>query len=301
MKLQHKVVLITGVSGTLGDKIATKCLEEGAKVKGLIRSKENIPLCNTLGITPIIGDLRDREIMKEALRDVDIVIHGAAYLGDDRITAENSNIYGVRSLVEASISADIERFVHISTVSVYGHFEGEVELYEASDLAYSHSEVYISTKCESERIIQEAIDRGLHSVILRPGVICSEYNSHWGDKLIAKVGTVENVTWIHPDDLTPWVHADNLAEMCVLVATHPDAVNQIYNAVDGNYTESEFTVRIAQAMKKKIIIPDGNPIRMSYSCTKLKNDLGYHPIKTFEETVLQLEKQAHSWIPSHEK
>lgn len=301
MKLQNKVVLVTGVSGTVGDKIATKCLEEGAKVKGLIRSKENISLCNKLGIIPIIGDLTDRETIEEALRDVDIVIHAAAYLGENRTIAEDSNIHGVRSLVEASILAGIERFVHISTVSVYGHFEGEVELNEASDLAYGHSEVYISTKCESERIIQEAIESGLHSVILRPGVICSEYNSHWGDNLISKVGGVEDVTWIHPDDLTPWVHADNLAEMCVLVATHPKAVNESYNAVDGNYAENEFTVRIAQALKKKIIIPDGNPIRMSYSCTKLKNDLGYHPIKKFQETVVQLEKQAHSWMFTHEE
>ncbi|MFD1176446.1 NAD-dependent epimerase/dehydratase family protein [Paenibacillus puldeungensis] len=123
-------------------------------------------------------------------------------------------------------------------------------------------------------------------------MICAENKSHWGDQLIAKISSVENVTWIHPDDLTPWVHADNLAEMCVLAATHPAAVNQTYNAVDGNYKENEFTVRIAHAMKKTLIIPDGNPIRMTYRCNKIKNDLGYRPIKKFEETVAQLEEQA---------
>lgn len=300
MKLHNKVVLVTGVSGTVGDKIATKCLGEGAKVKGLVRSKEQTPLCDKLGITPIIGDLTDRKTIEAALRDVDIVIHAAAYLGEDRTIAENSNIHGVRSLIEASISAGIERFVHISTVSVYGHLAGDVELDETSDLAYGHAEVYVSTKCESERILQEAIDRGLHSVILRPGVICSESNSHWGDGLISKIAAVEQVTWVHPDDLTPWVHADNLAEMCVLAATHPKAVNQSYNAVDGNYAEKEFTIRIAQAMNKKLTIPKGNPIRMAYSGEKLKNDLGYRPIRSFEDTVLQLEKQARSWSLTHE-
>lgn len=292
MRLRDKVVLVTGVSGTVGDKIAAKCLGEGAKVKGLIRNKENISLCDKLGITPVIGDLKDREAIKEALKDVNLVIHAAAYLGGDRTTAEESNIQGVQVLVDASISVGVERFVHISTVSVYGHFEGDVELDETSDLAYGHSEVYISTKCESERILQDAISSGLKCVILRPGVICAENNSHWGDQLIAKISTVENVTWIHPDDVTPWVHAENLAEMCVLAATHPAAVNQIYNAVDGNYKENEFTVRIAHAMKKTLIIPDGNPIRMTYRCNKIKNDLGYRPIKKFEETVAQLEKQA---------
>lgn len=299
MVLRNKVVLVTGVSGTVGEKIAIKCLSEGAKVKGLIRNVDIIPFCNQLGITPVIGDLTNREAIKEALKDVDIVIHAAAYLGGDRTIAEESNVHGVKSLVEGSISAGIERFVHISTVSVYGHFEGDVEMNEASDLAYGHSDVYTSTKCESERMIQDAIARGLDCVILRPGVICSEQNSHWGDKLVAKLAAVENVTWIHPDDLTPWVHGENLAEMCVLAATHPMAVSQIYNAVDGNYTEQEFTIRLAHAMKKTLIIPDGNPIRMAYSDNKIKVELGYHPTKNFEETVTALEEQARNWSLSN--
>ena len=38
MKLRDKVVLVTGVSGTVGGKIATRCLKEGAEVKGLIHN-----------------------------------------------------------------------------------------------------------------------------------------------------------------------------------------------------------------------------------------------------------------------
>ncbi|QUL54914.1 NAD(P)-dependent oxidoreductase [Paenibacillus tritici] len=292
MKLRNKVVLITGISGTAGDKIAARCLQEGAEVKGLIRNKEKMDLCSQLGITPVIGDLTDKDTILKALQNVDIIIHAAAYLGEDRAIAEASNIEGVQNLVDGAIAAGVERFVHISTLSVYGHFDGAVELDEESDLAYGHSEVYISTKCESERIIQAAIAKGLEGVILRPGVICSESNSHWGDKLIARLAHTEDVNWIHPDDLTPWVHAENLAEMCVLAATHPAAVNQCYNAVDGNYPEQEFTVRIGRAMNKKFTTPGGDPIRMAYSYTKIKDELGYSPVIGFEETMIQLEKQA---------
>jgi len=298
MKLRNKTVLVTGISGTVGDKIATRCLSEGAKVIGLIRSEENIPLCNKLGVIPAIGDLTNREAIKDSLKYVNIVIHAAAYLGSDRAIAEEANVIGVQCLIDESILAGIERFVHISTVSVYGHFDGDVEFNEASELAYGHSDVYTSTKCESERIIQNAKARGLPCVILRPGVVCSEYNSHWGDKLIAKLVAVDSVTWIHPDDLTPWVHADNLAKMSLLAATHPTAINETYNAVDGNYTEQEFTVRIAGSLKKALVIPDGSPIRMSYSYNKIKNDLGYLPVKNFEDTVAHLEKQAQDYIAS---
>jgi nucleoside-diphosphate-sugar epimerase len=165
---------------------------------------------------------------------------------------------------------------------------------EASELAYGHSNVYVSTKCESEKIVQAAATNGLPIVILRPGVISAEYNSHWGDKLVAKIDAAEEVTWIHPDDLTPWVHADNLAEMCILAATHPAACNQVYNAVDGNYREDEFTARIARAMDKTLKIPGGNPIRMAYRHNKIRDELGYRPVVTFEETVAHLENQARS-------
>lgn len=81
MRLRDKVVLVTGVTGTAGDKIARRCVTEGAEVKGLIRNADQIALCEELGITPVIGDLTDRAVIAEALRNVDIVIHAAAYLG----------------------------------------------------------------------------------------------------------------------------------------------------------------------------------------------------------------------------
>lgn len=292
MRLRDKSVLVTGVTGTAGDKIARRCVSEGADVKGLIRNTDQIPLCEKLDITPVIGDLTDRAAIKDALRNVSVIIHAAAYLGEDRDIAEASNVQGVQNLVDSAVSAGVERFVHLSTVSVYGHFDGEVELDEASSLAFGHSETYIATKCESERIVQAAMADGLPSVILRPGVICSESNSHWGDRLIAKLADSAVVDWIHPEDLTPWVHADNLAEMCVLAATQPAAVNQCYNAIDGNYPEKDFTMRIGLALNKKFVIPGGDPIRTAYSCHKIKKELGYSPVKTFEETVIRLEQQA---------
>lgn len=96
MRLRDKVVLVTGVTGTAGDKISRRCISEGAEVKGLIRNADQIALCEELGVTPVIGDLTDRAFIVEALRNVDIIIHAAAYLGEDRAIAEASNVQGFR-------------------------------------------------------------------------------------------------------------------------------------------------------------------------------------------------------------
>ncbi|OWR32024.1 epimerase [Saccharibacillus sp. O23] len=292
MRLRNKTVLVTGVSGTLGDKIAEACVTEGARVKGLIRGEQQTSICTRLGIEPVIGDLNDRETLEQALQDVDFVIHAAAYLGGDQAIAEETNIRGVQTLANAARAADVERFVQISTVSVYGHFDGAVELDESRELAFGHSDVYVSTKSESERILRQAEAEGLPIVILRPGLISAEENSHWGDKLVAKLAEAEKVDWLHPDDLAPWVHAENAAEMCVLAATRPASVGQAYNAIDGNYPESQFGLRILRALNKQPIIPGGDPILTAYSHSKIVDELGYRPVRTFEETMAALEEQA---------
>ena len=292
MKLRNKTVFVTGVSGTLGDKIAARCLAEGAQVKGLIRGEQQTSICTGLGIEPVVGDLNDRQALDQALQGVHVVIHAAAYLGNDRAIAEETNVRGVQTLADAARAAGVERFVQISTVSVYGHFDGAVELDESRELAFGHSDVYVSTKSESERILRQAEAEGLEIVILRPGLISSEKNSHWGDGLVKKLADAEKVDWLHPDDLAPWVHAENAAEMCVLAATHPAAAGQAYNAIDGNYPESQFGLRILRALNKQPSIPGGDPILTAYSGSKIVDELGYRPVRTFEETVAALEEQA---------
>ncbi|WP_017813143.1 NAD-dependent epimerase/dehydratase family protein [Paenibacillus shenyangensis] len=292
MKLHNKTVLVTGVSGTLGDKVATRCLAEGAQVKGLIRNEQQISICENLGIEAVVGDLNDRGTLEQAMQNVQFVIHAAAYLGDDRQLAEAANIKGVQTLVDAALMAGVERFVHISTVSVYGHFDEAVELEESSELSFGHSEVYLSTKCESERIVRQAEEKGLNVVVLRPGLISSEHHSHWGDQLVKQLAEAEKVDWIHPEDMAPWVHAENVAEMCILAAVRPSAVGQVYHAVDGNYPESQFRLRILQALKQQPIIPEGKPILTIYKTGKIADQLGYRPIRTFEDTLTALEEQA---------
>ncbi|MCQ4087813.1 NAD(P)-dependent oxidoreductase [Saccharibacillus sp. JS10] len=292
MKLKNKNVLVTGVSGTLGDKIATKFLAEGAQVKGLIRSEQQTFICENLHIEPVISDLNDSEKLKQALQDVQIVIHAAAYLSDDPKLAEEANIRGMQTLVDAAISAGVERFVHISTLSAYDHLKGGSEVDESRELAVGHFDVYVSTKSESERILRQAEAQGLEIVILRPGLISSEHNSHWGDRLVKKLADTDHVDWIHPEDIAPWVHAENVAEMCVLAATHSKAAGQAYNAVDGNYPEQQFSIRILEALNKSFTIPGGDPIKTVYSHNKIVEELGYRPIRTFEETVALLEEQA---------
>jgi nucleoside-diphosphate-sugar epimerase len=287
MNLSDKRLLVTGITGTLGERVAKRFVEECAEVKGLIRDEKHINRLNDLGITPVIGELSNRDSLIEVTKNIDIVIHCAAYLGGDWEQARNSNIVGVENLASLSLEAGVLKFIHISTTSVYGHpTVGHLD--ETSPIIEKHEAAYPETKAESERILDRYKDKGLCVTTLRPGAICAEENSYWGDRQVLRMLNTEVVNWVHPDDLVPWIHADNLVEMIYLV-TLKEVCGQVYNAIDGNFPEHQFRVRLISALGKKLMVPDRPSERPVYSNTKVI-ELGYKPIRTFKETVAKLEK-----------
>ncbi len=278
-------VLITGVTGTLGSRVARKFITEGASVKALVRSEQNTDSYQALGLQMVHGDLTDRASLYEALKDVDIVIHCAAYLGDNEEEAISSNVLGVENIASLSFELGVKQFIHLSTLSVYGEpREGFFD--ESTQIVKHHDEIYIETKAQSERILNGYKDRGLNVIILRPGAICAEENSYWGDRQIQRMLTTEKVNWVHLDDSVPWIHADNLAEMIHLVSLKGKS-GDIYHAIDGNYAEQHFRIKLIEALGKEHQIPNRPAERAMYSNKKIKS-LGYKPIRTFEETIANL-------------
>lgn len=293
MEIVGNNILITGVTGTLGEKVAKRFFSEGANVKGLIRDKKYFKKYQDIGITPIIGELTDQKSLIEALKDIDIIIHCAAYLGNDSEIAMNSNVTGVDNIAKIALKAGVKKFIHISTLSVYGEpTEGFID--ETTLIVQKHREVYVNTKSQSEQILNKYIKNGLDVIILRPGAICAEENSYWGDRQINRMLKTDIVDWVHPEDIVPWIHADNLVEMILLVLSK-GVSNQVYNAIDGNFPEEEFRVRLIRALGKKFKIPNRLIERPFYSNTKIK-EIGYQSIKTFDQTVSNLEALAVSQL-----
>ena len=66
------------------------------------------------------GDLTRPESLTTALAGVSVVVHGAAYIGEDWDRSQEVNVDGTWALAQATLAAGAERFVDISTMSVYG-------------------------------------------------------------------------------------------------------------------------------------------------------------------------------------
>ena len=74
MGISGAKMLITGVTGTLGGRVASKFLNHGASIKGLVRNESNANIPG-LEVQTVQGDLLNRSSLYKALKDVEIVIH----------------------------------------------------------------------------------------------------------------------------------------------------------------------------------------------------------------------------------
>ncbi len=108
--------LVTGASGFLGWHVARLLLEQGRKVKALVRPASNI---SGLDVEICRGDLRDPESLNRAAAGCQVVYHVAA---DYRLWAKDeqelyqSNVEGTRNLLAAAKRAGVSRLVYTSTV-----------------------------------------------------------------------------------------------------------------------------------------------------------------------------------------
>ncbi|KAL5000344.1 hypothetical protein BDV10DRAFT_162528 [Aspergillus recurvatus] len=68
-------VFVTGATGFIGRMVTELAVKEGYSVRGLSRREEGDALLNSLGATPVRGDLKDAGLLTEESRNADIVLH----------------------------------------------------------------------------------------------------------------------------------------------------------------------------------------------------------------------------------
>jgi NAD dependent epimerase/dehydratase len=133
MNWKNKKVLITGADGFIGSHLTQSLIARRAQVKALVMYNS----FNTWGwidtFTPnekeavdiFCGDIRETDLLKRALKDVDIVFHLAALIAIPYSYASPSsyvktNIEGTLNLLQTGLDCGVEKIIHTSTSEVYG-------------------------------------------------------------------------------------------------------------------------------------------------------------------------------------
>jgi dTDP-L-rhamnose 4-epimerase len=136
-----KRVLITGGAGFIGSHLADELLAQGHAVRVLDNLSEQVhprrerPEYLNSEVELQVGDVRDPNAVRRALKGVDVVYHFAAMVGVGQSMYElvqytAVNNLGTATLLEAIINTPVERLVVASSMSIYG--EGMYERLDGS-------------------------------------------------------------------------------------------------------------------------------------------------------------------------
>lgn len=177
MNLEHSKCLVIGGAGFIGSYVVSELLKENVgevvvydnyargKKEYLTESLKD-PRCT---IYPIGGDIREIDILNEAMKGKDYVFCLAAmwllHCKDFPRTAFDVNIAGTFNVLEACVKNNIKKLIWSSSASVYGD---AVELPMTEAHPYNNKNFYGASKIAGEAMATAFNDRyGLQVIGLR--------------------------------------------------------------------------------------------------------------------------------------
>src|SRR5437868_361921 len=144
-------ILVTGATGKVGSRLAKRLAQRGDEVRALVRASAPAAGLREAGIELAEGDLLVVDSLVRAVRDVDAVIHCAAFFrGATPEQAEAVNDLGTRHLARAARDASVKRFIFTSTGLVYGSNGGRLA---REDDPCAPAAAYPSNKLAAERFL----------------------------------------------------------------------------------------------------------------------------------------------------
>jgi len=263
--------LVTGATGLLGSHIVEKLTAAGQPVRALVRPGSDGRLLASWGAQIAPGDVTDPASLQEAFKGVQTVYHAAAQVGDwgrwDRFVAVT--IQGTANMLEAARRAGVKRFLHISSISTYGHPDGEgLVLDETAPLGvglYKWS-YYSRAKVEAEKLVRAAHQRGdVPVTIVKPSWLYGPRDRASVPRLIRAIRAGKAKIIGPGTNRLNLTHAANEAEGCILAARNEKALGETYNlSNDGVITQAEYLNKIAECIGAKPVTRKV-PYRLAYT------------------------------------
>ena len=180
-------ILLTGASGFVGSHLLRELLHNGHQVRALSRSMSSDQAIVAQGALPVRGELTNQDSLIEAATGVQAIFHCAANTSAwsrDKNTQWDTNVEGTRRLLHAGERANIECFIHTSSVSAFSHrvhgtlTEDTPQQGDQSWITYEHS------KFAGEQLVRQS---GMPYLIFNPSHVLGPGDTNNWSRLIRLV------------------------------------------------------------------------------------------------------------------
>jgi nucleoside-diphosphate-sugar epimerase len=295
--------LVTGAAGFIGSNISRRLLKNNCEVRGFDNfstgKRKNIEdLERKDSFEFIEGDLRNPDAIKEAVKNIDIVLHQAAVPSVQRsvenpVLVNDSNINGTLNLLIAAREAQVKKVVYASSSSIYGFNE---TLPKTEDMPAEPISPYALSKYAGERYCQ------IFSEIYNLPTICLRYFNVFGpyqDPASHYSAAIPRFINLMLDNKQPIIFGDgaqsrdftyveNIVEANIL-AVNSKITGKVINIACGERVSIKEVVQILNAILNKEIEPaykKGRVGEVKHSLadiSKAREEIGYEPKYKFTE------------------
>lgn len=275
-------VLVTGATGFLGLHLVRRLIELGYQVRSITRGETVDERGQSLlppQVENIRGDVTCREDVEKAVSGCQYVFHMAglvSYRSRDLPRQITVNVEGTRCVMQACLDAGtaLSRVIHTSSIAaigippVKGEFADESLTYNLQGKGLT----YCDTKQAAEQVVRQYAERGLDVVMLNPGIVFGEGDTHAHHHNIFKSMSRGNILAV-PSGGIPFSDINDVVDAHIAAMTLGRS-GERYNLVSANLSFMD-AARVFSSIYKtappKMLLPDGFVLLAGLFCEFLLN------------------------------
>ncbi|HAS46030.1 MAG TPA: sterol-4-alpha-carboxylate 3-dehydrogenase [Microscillaceae bacterium] len=228
-------ILLTGATGFLGFR-TLEVLAKMPTITSIVATGRTLKPTHQVDHPKVdyqLGDLASQAFTQKLVSQVDHIIHAAALSAPwgNYQSFETANVLTQQNLIKAAHAHPIQRFVYISTPSIYYNGQDRLNVSEADPLPSKFVNAYAATKRLAEVALEQS---NIPYVILRPRALIGRGDTVIMPRLLRayEAGRLKIIG--HGQNLVDLTAVANVAQAIVLsLQVDHQGLNQVYNITNG--------------------------------------------------------------------